>query len=209
MGMQEKMHGAGYRRTVSAGVVFGGGSPSAEQARRISYLNSVLLGLIEEEMELSFRSQNCLNRAGIKLIGQLVQKSASELLDLKNFGRNSLREIERVLGEMRLTLEMPLNFPPWNGEGHGEELIWILSLQCAGGGFYGGADDAGALGIDSKEAGQDETGPGQSRKREEQDNLLTQHLLNVIETKYLRDMPFLADCVKVHRSWLKRKSQTP
>ncbi len=209
MGMQEKMHGTGYRRTVSSGVVFGGSSPSRERARRMSHLNSILLGLIEEEMELSFRSQNCLNRAGIKLIGQLVQKSASELLDLKSFGRNSLREIERVLGEMRLTLEMPLNFPPWNGEGHGDELIRILSLQRVGGGFHAGADDAGALGIDFKEAEQDWTGPGQSRKREKQAILLTQRLLNVIETKYLRDMPFLADCVKLHRSWLKRTSQTP
>jgi len=208
MGMQEKMHGAGYRRTVSSGVVFGGGSPSVERARRMSHLNSILLGLIEEEMELSFRSQNCLNTAGIKLIGQLVQKSASELLDLKSFGRNSLREIERALGEMRLTLEMPLNFAPWNGEGHGDELIRILSLQCAGGGFHAGADDAAALGIDIKEAGQDGTGPGRSQQREEQNILLTQRLMNVIETKYLGDMPFLADCVKLHRSWLKRKSQT-
>ena len=41
-----------------------------------------------EELELSVRSYNCLKNANIQTIGELVQKSESEMLRTKNFGRN-------------------------------------------------------------------------------------------------------------------------
>jgi len=65
-----------------------------------------------EELELSVRSANCLKNAGIKLIGELVSRSESEMLKTQNFGRKSLNEIKDILGEMGLTLGMKLeNFP--------------------------------------------------------------------------------------------------
>jgi DNA-directed RNA polymerase alpha subunit len=112
---------AGYERVVSSGVVFGQKLPERAESKTLSRLSRILLCSIEEEIELSIRSQNCLDRAGIALIGELVQKSASDLLALKNFGRTSLKEIEEALAVMGLTLEMKLDFPPWNGGGNRDE----------------------------------------------------------------------------------------
>lgn len=65
------------------------------------------------ELELSVRSANCLKNAEITLIGELVQKTESEMLKTKNFGRKSLNEIKTILSEMGLSLGMKLeNFPP-------------------------------------------------------------------------------------------------
>lgn len=66
-----------------------------------------------DELELSVRSANCLQNANIKLIGDLVQKTESEMLKTKNFGRKSLKEIKEILMEMGLSLGMKLdNWPP-------------------------------------------------------------------------------------------------
>jgi len=65
-----------------------------------------------DELELSVRSANCLQNANIKYIGELVQKSESEMLKTKNFGRKSLKEIKELLAEMGLQLGMKLdNWP--------------------------------------------------------------------------------------------------
>ena len=65
------------------------------------------------ELELSVRSANCLKNAEISLIGELVQKTESEMLKTKNFGRKSLNEIKTILSEMGLFLGIKLeNFPP-------------------------------------------------------------------------------------------------
>jgi len=65
-----------------------------------------------DEMELSVRSYNCLKNANIKTIGELVQKTESEMLKTKNFGRKSLNEIKEILGDMGLSLGMKLdNWP--------------------------------------------------------------------------------------------------
>ena len=53
-----------------------------------------------DELVLSVRSANCLQNANIKYIGELVQKSESEMLKTKNFGRKSLKEIKEILQEM-------------------------------------------------------------------------------------------------------------
>ncbi len=59
-----------------------------------------------EELELSVRSYNCLKNANIQTIGELVQKSESEMLRTKNFGRKSLNEIKEILTTMGLGLGM-------------------------------------------------------------------------------------------------------
>lgn len=66
-----------------------------------------------DELELSVRSANCLQNAGIKYIGELVQKTEAEMLKTKNFGRKSLNEIKEILAEMGLSFGMKLeNFDP-------------------------------------------------------------------------------------------------
>jgi len=59
-----------------------------------------------EELELSVRSYNCLKNAGIQTINELVQKTESEMLRTKNFGRKSLNEIKEILYSMGLSLGM-------------------------------------------------------------------------------------------------------
>jgi DNA-directed RNA polymerase subunit alpha len=66
-----------------------------------------------DELELSVRSANCLQNANIRYIGDLVQKTESEMLRTKNFGRKSLKEIKEILQEMGLSLGMKLDsWPP-------------------------------------------------------------------------------------------------
>ncbi len=62
-----------------------------------------------DELELSVRSYNCLKNAGIRTIGELVQRSEAEMLKTKNFGRKSLNEIKELLVEMGLSLGMKLD----------------------------------------------------------------------------------------------------
>ena len=62
-----------------------------------------------DELELSVRSANCLKNANIFYIGELVQKTESEMLRTKNFGRKSLNEIKEVLTEMGLSLGMKVD----------------------------------------------------------------------------------------------------
>ena len=70
-----------------------------------------------DELELSVRSANCLKNDNILYIGDLVQKSESDMLRTPNFGRKSLNEIKEVLGQMGLNLGMDVqSWPPENIE---------------------------------------------------------------------------------------------
>ena len=63
------------------------------------------LSLPIEEMDLSVRSYNCLKREGITSIGQLVERSEEDLLDIRNFGQKSIEEVKQKLIEMGLNLK--------------------------------------------------------------------------------------------------------
>lgn len=80
----------------------------AESGIEIAHLEEKLEKSIEE-LELSVRSYNCLEAAGIKTIRDLVQKTESEMLKYRNFGRKSLTEIKSILKEMGLTFNMRLD----------------------------------------------------------------------------------------------------
>lgn len=68
-----------------------------------------------DELELSVRSANCLKNENIFYIGDLVQKSESDMLKTPNFGRKSLNEIKEVLAQMGLGFGMSIqNWPPEN-----------------------------------------------------------------------------------------------
>ncbi len=73
------------------------------------------------DLELSVRSANCLQNAKINLIGELVQKTDSEMLKTKNFGRKSLNEIKAILTDMGLSLGMKLDFFPPSPDSDEEE----------------------------------------------------------------------------------------
>ena len=68
-----------------------------------------LLNLTIDEMELSVRSHNCLQAAGIKYIYELVSKEEGEMLKYKNFGRKSLTELVEKLDEMSISFGMDVD----------------------------------------------------------------------------------------------------
>lgn len=67
-----------------------------------------------DDLELSVRSMNCLKNDNIVYLGDLVQKSESEMLKTPNFGRKSLNEIKELLAQMGLYLGMKID--GWNTE---------------------------------------------------------------------------------------------
>ncbi|PMP66680.1 MAG: DNA-directed RNA polymerase subunit alpha [Thermodesulfobacterium geofontis] len=65
-----------------------------------------LLSMTIEELDLSGRAYNCLKNAGINYVGQLIQKTETELLKLRSFGKKSLDEIVEKLSKFNLRLGM-------------------------------------------------------------------------------------------------------
>jgi len=63
-----------------------------------------LLELPIEELDLSVRSYNCLKRAGINTIEDLVRKTEEDMLKIRNLGKKSLAEIKEKLGNFGLSL---------------------------------------------------------------------------------------------------------
>tara|TARA_B100000427_G_scaffold101850_1_gene84063 strand:+ start:11577 stop:12521 length:945 start_codon:yes stop_codon:yes gene_type:complete len=64
-----------------------------------------ILNMSVDELELSARSSNCLKRAGIDKVEQLLQKDMSELVQIKNFGKKSADEINQRLKQYNLALK--------------------------------------------------------------------------------------------------------
>ncbi len=65
----------------------------AAQVPGVDGLDEILI----EELELGVRSYNCLKRAGIQTVGELVRKSESELNAIPNFGSKSIEEVQETL----------------------------------------------------------------------------------------------------------------
>ncbi len=57
-----------------------------------------------EALDLSERPRNCLRRAQIKTVGELVQRTPDDLLNITNFGQKSLEEVQAKLDELGLSL---------------------------------------------------------------------------------------------------------
>jgi DNA-directed RNA polymerase subunit alpha len=78
--------------------------------------NPVLLKKVSH-LELSVRSQNCLQNDNIVYIGDLVIKTEAEMLKTQNFGRKSLNEIKEILSKFNLKFGMEIpGWPPENVE---------------------------------------------------------------------------------------------
>jgi DNA-directed RNA polymerase subunit alpha len=69
------------------------GAPGGAPARQPNALDDILI----EELELGVRSYNCLKRAGIQTVGDLVAKTESELNAIPNFGKKSIDEVVETL----------------------------------------------------------------------------------------------------------------
>lgn len=57
-----------------------------------------------EDLDLSVRSYNCLKRAGINTIEELVQRNEDEMMKVRNLGRKSLEEVVQKLSALGLSL---------------------------------------------------------------------------------------------------------
>jgi len=205
MGMQGIIHANSYQRTTSSGMVFDGKLPVKGKSDNTSHLNGILFRLIEEEFELTIRSQNCLNNAGIKLIGQLVQKSIPELLALKNYGRKSLIEIEEILSGIGLNLCISLNFPPWNVDGYGTDLVHILTRQRIGGGFHMDNRVAKSIGINLEKV---KMAAHQLPKNIAADNFLilsTSLILDHLQERYEKRDFYLSGIIQRNQKWMKKE----
>jgi DNA-directed RNA polymerase subunit alpha len=84
----------------------------APAAQRSTQFDPILLRPVDE-LELTVRSANCLKAENIYYIGDLIQRTETELLKTPNLGRKSLNEIKEVLASRGLTLGARLeNWPP-------------------------------------------------------------------------------------------------
>ncbi|MCY3714611.1 MAG: DNA-directed RNA polymerase subunit alpha [Gemmatimonadetes bacterium] len=81
--------------------------PEEEVDEKAEEIKKLLLMNVEE-LELSVRSSNCLRAADIKTLADLVQKSETEMLKYRNFGRKSLTELSQILQEMELGFGMDI-----------------------------------------------------------------------------------------------------
>ena len=88
------------------------GTPAQIEEKKATQIDPILLRPVDD-LELTVRSANCLKAENIYYIGDLIQRTETELLKTPNLGRKSLNEIKEVLASRGLTLGMKLeNWPP-------------------------------------------------------------------------------------------------
>jgi DNA-directed RNA polymerase subunit alpha len=78
-----------------------------DQAKRIAHHNAIL-DIPVTDFELSVRARNCLKKMNIRILGDLVRTTETELLGYKNFGETSLKEIKDMLSAKGLRLGQAL-----------------------------------------------------------------------------------------------------
>lgn len=81
------------------GEPYGGIEPGADAQMGKMYAMPI------EELDLSVRPYNCLKRAGINTVGDLMQRTEEEIVSVKNFGRKSLDEVKEKLTQLGLSLK--------------------------------------------------------------------------------------------------------
>ncbi len=86
-----------------------------EDDTEISGTEEILFTSIED-MDLSARSLNCLRKAEIAYVGELIQKTEEDLLNLENFGKRSLLEIRERIEEMDLVLGSTIDVEAFESE---------------------------------------------------------------------------------------------
>jgi len=82
--------------------------PSPQEADHIA-----AFALPIDDLDLTVRSYNCLKREGVHTVGELVGRTESDLLDIRNFGQKSIDEVKIKLHQMGLSLkDSPATFDP-------------------------------------------------------------------------------------------------
>jgi DNA-directed RNA polymerase subunit alpha len=83
----------------------------SEKAKSTDYMiereettNNSILETSIADLDLSVRSYNCLMRAGIKDVKDLIAKSEEDMMKVRNLGRKSLKEVKEKLEELGLSL---------------------------------------------------------------------------------------------------------
>ena len=91
------------------------------------------LDTLVADLELSVRSNNCLETAKIETIGALVSLSEAELLKIRSFGKTSLREVKRKLDDMGLTLGAgePINEDEFMDDEHISDEEFLRTMKEA------------------------------------------------------------------------------
>src|SRR5262245_33916887 len=72
--------------------------------QQLSEQEQAVLSRPVSDLNLSVRARKCMNRLGITTLGELIQRTADELLESKNFGMTSLNEVREKLAQFGLTL---------------------------------------------------------------------------------------------------------
>jgi DNA-directed RNA polymerase subunit alpha len=93
-----EIRAAGDSAALEPGLV--GGNAGGPPARQPNAMDDILI----EELELGVRSYNCLKRAGIQTVGDLVAKTEGELNAIPNFGKKSIDEVIETLHARGLSL---------------------------------------------------------------------------------------------------------
>ena len=86
-------------------------SKPSEAAQEVDLELQRLLSMSVHELELSVRSNNCLEAAKIETVGQLARMAEADLLKIRSFGKTSLREVKRKLQDLDLSLGMDVPLP--------------------------------------------------------------------------------------------------
>jgi DNA-directed RNA polymerase subunit alpha len=89
------------REAAAAMPADGGGAAAGDGAAGSDGLDEILI----EELELGVRSYNCLKRAGVQTVGDLVRKTRTELNAIPNFGQKSIEEVIETLHSRGLDLQ--------------------------------------------------------------------------------------------------------
>ncbi len=76
-----------------------------------------------EQLDLSVRTMNCLRRAGITTVGEIISKGERELLSLRNFGLKSKHEIEDRLNALGLSITPQIEEPTLPAKEEGKETV--------------------------------------------------------------------------------------
>jgi len=89
------------REPVASQVPDAAANSSGDAVASSNGLDEILI----EELELGVRSYNCLKRAGVQTVGDLVRKTRSELNAIPNFGQKSIEEVIETLHARNLDLQ--------------------------------------------------------------------------------------------------------
>ncbi len=100
--IEELRQGPGGGLAIDNGV--GGAGPAGGGAIGGGRGGSPMDDILIEELELGVRSYNCLKRAGIQTVGDLISKSEGELNAIPNFGKKSIDEVVETLSQRGLNL---------------------------------------------------------------------------------------------------------